>query len=96
MFIAIEHDIHDPAKFQECAGQIFPLPQDLCVHLFLPAGDLSRATCLYEAPSLERVRDFLDARLGEASTQYYFGVAEEHAIGLPAHQPELRRKQSHD
>lgn len=86
MFVAIEHDIHDPAKFQECAGQVFPLPADLHVHLFLPASDLSRATCLYETPSLERVRDFLDAGLGEASTQYYFPVAEEHAIGLPPRQ----------
>lgn len=83
MFVAIEHDIHDPAKFQECAQRIFPLPPDLHVHMFLPANDLRRATCLYEAPSLERVRDFVDAGLGESSTQYYFPVAGEHAIGLP-------------
>jgi hypothetical protein len=83
MFIAIEHDIHDPAKFQECAQQVFPLPDGLHVHHFLPAADLSRAACLYEAPNVERLRDYLDAALGDASTQRYFPVAEPHAIGLP-------------
>lgn len=84
MFIAIEHDIHDPAQFQKCADDVFPLPDDLRVHHFLPASDLSRAVCLYEAPSIERLRYFLDPALGEASSQSYFAVAEEQAIGLPA------------
>lgn len=83
MFIAIEHEIHDPRQFQECAEQVFPLPDGLHVHQFLPASDLSRAVCLYEAASVDAVRDYLDSALGTASTQRYFPVAEEHAIGLP-------------
>jgi hypothetical protein len=47
MFVVIEHDIHDAAKFQERAERAFPLPPGLHVHLFPPARDLSRATCLY-------------------------------------------------
>lgn len=84
MFIAIEHEIHDAEAFQECARRVFPLPANLDVHQFLPARDLSRAVCLYEAPSLEEVRDFLDRALAGVSTQRYFAVAEEQAIGLPA------------
>jgi hypothetical protein len=84
MFITIEHDIHDPAKFQQRAEQAFPLPAGLEVHMFLPAEDLSRATCLYEAPSLDRVRDFVDGLLGDSSTQRYVPIAEAHAMGLPA------------
>jgi hypothetical protein len=83
MFIAIEHEIHDAAKFQKCAERVFPLPEGLRVHQFLPASDLSRAVCLYEAKSVDAVREHLDAALGEASTQRYFPVAEAHAIGLP-------------
>lgn len=86
MFIAIEHDIHDAAKFQECAERVFPLPTGLHVHMFLPAKDLSRATCLYEAESLERLQDHVDGTLGASSTQYYFLVAEDHAMGLPVGQ----------
>jgi len=86
MFVAIEHDIHDPAKFQQCAEKVFPLPDDLHVHFFLPSSDLRRATCLYEAPSIERVRDFVDGALADSATQYYFPVAEDHAMGLPQRQ----------
>jgi hypothetical protein len=86
MFIAIEHEIHDPDAFRRCTEQVFPLPEDLRVHHFLPADDLSRAACLYEAPSVEHLRSYLDCALGAASTQRYFPVAEAHAIGLPPRQ----------
>ncbi len=84
MFIAIEHDIHDPQRFQQCAEQVFPLPDGLHLHQFLPATDLRKAACLYEAPSVERLQSFLDDALSDASTQRYFPVAESDAIGLPA------------
>jgi hypothetical protein len=83
MFIAIEHDIHNPESFQERGQHVFPLPDDLHVHHFLPATDLSRASCLYEAPSVDRLSNYLDGKLGDASTQRYYAVAEEVAIGLP-------------
>jgi hypothetical protein len=86
MFVAIEHEIHDPARFQECAEQVFPLPAGLHVHQFFPATDLSKAVCLYETESIDQLRDYLDRALGESSTQYYFPVAEDHAIGLPTRQ----------
>jgi hypothetical protein len=84
MFVAIEHDIQDAAKFQQRAEKAFPLPDGLHVHMFLPANDLSRAVCLYEAPSVDRVREFVDGLLGDSSRNRYFPVAEEHAIGMPA------------
>lgn len=83
MYIAILHEIHDATRFQQRAQCVFPLPNGLCVHHFLPAADLSEAACLYEAPSVEELRDYIDGTLGDASTQRYFPIAEEHAIGLP-------------
>lgn len=83
MFIAIEHTIHDAEKFQQCAKEVFPLPDDLHVHQFLPAADMSRAVCLYEAPSIDRLSEYLDSKLAPASKQEYFPVLSEHAIGLP-------------
>ena len=83
MFIAIEHTIHDPQKFQQCAEEVFPLPDDLHVHQFFPAIDMSRAVCLYEAPSIKRLSEYLDAKLNPASTQHYFPILSEQAIGLP-------------
>ena len=86
MFIAINHDIHDAATFQRRAESAMPPPDGLHVHMFLPADDLSRATCLYEASTLDSVREFVDGALGDASTNRYFPIAEDHAIGLPASQ----------
>jgi hypothetical protein len=83
MFIAIVHDIHDPDQFQARAEHVFPLPEELHVHHFLPATDLSEAVCLYEAPSVSQLRDYLDEKLGDSSTQHYFPVAERGAMGLP-------------
>jgi len=87
MFIAIEHVIHDPEGFQERGEEVFPLPEDLIVHHFFPAADFTRAACLYEAPSIDRLRGYLDGKLGDASTQRYFPVAESVAIGLPTRAP---------
>lgn len=83
MFIAIEHNIHDPEKFQQSAEKVFPLPDGLYVHHFFPATDLSRAVCLYEASSVDQLSKYLDEKLGESSTQHYFPVLGEPAIGLP-------------
>jgi hypothetical protein len=83
MFIAIIHEIHDAAKFQKCAEDVFPLPEGLRVHHFFPATDLSQAVCLYEAPSVEGVQAYLDQALGDSSTQHYFPVAAEQGIGVP-------------
>ncbi len=83
MFIAIEHDIHDPEKFQQCADEVFPLPDGLHVHQFFPASDMSRAVCLYEASSVDQLSQYLDGTLGESSTQRYFPINTKHAIGLP-------------
>lgn len=88
MFIAIKHDIHDPAKFQQRAESVFPLPDGLRLHQFLPADDLSQAVCLYEAPSVDSVSDHLESKLGEASTQRYFPVSDSHAVGLPEKEPQ--------
>jgi hypothetical protein len=36
---------------------------------------------------VDELRDYLDGKLGDSSTQRYFPVAEEHAMGLPDRVP---------
>lgn len=86
MFIAIQHQIHDPKKFQKCAENVFPLPEHLKVCQFFPSTDMKKAVCLYEAPSIEELSQYLDGKLNGASTQSYFPIMTEHAIGLPENQ----------
>lgn len=83
MFIVIDHEIHDATTFQQRAEKAFPLPSGLQVHFFLPANDFSRAVCLYEAPSVDAVRTYVDGLLGDSCTNRYVPVAEDHAMGLP-------------
>lgn len=86
MFIAIYHDIHDPDAFKQKVNSMAPPPEQLRRHQFLAATDLSRAACLWEGPSIDPLRDYIDGSLEPASTQTYFAINEERAVGLPASQ----------
>lgn len=86
MFITIQHEIYDLNWFQECAGAVFPLPNGLRFHHFLPTKDMSQAVCLYEASSVDQLRTYLDAKLDGASRQRYLPVNEDNAMGLPERQ----------
>lgn len=86
MYVAIYHEIHDVEQFKEKANAMGPPPEQLRRHQFLMATDLSQATCLWEAPSIDALRDYIDPALEPASTQTYFPVDERHAVGLPASQ----------
>lgn len=83
MYVIIQHQIHDPKVFQARAEKAFPLPDELTLHFFLPSRDFSHATCLYEAPSVERVRAHVDGVLGDCCTNSYHAVADVQAMGLP-------------
>jgi hypothetical protein len=86
MFVAIHHEIHDPALFRQKANEMAPPPGSLRRHQFLTATDLSRATCLWEAPTVDELRGYIDPALVPASTQTYFAINEERAVGLPERQ----------
>lgn len=84
MFITVLHTIHDPAAFQERGVSLTETPPTgLQPHQFLPSTDLGQAICLWEAGALEDVRGFVDGTLGDSSSQSYFTVADEYALGLP-------------
>lgn len=84
MFVAIYHQIHDVELFKQKANAMAPPPEELRRHQFFPATDLSGASCLWEAPSAEALRDYIDPALEPASTQTYLTVNEDRAAGLPA------------
>ena len=86
MFVAIYHEIHDSELWKEKVNQMAPPPESLRRHQFLTATDLTKAACLWEAPSVDELRDYIDPSLEPASTQIYFPVYEERAVGLPESQ----------
>jgi len=50
---------------------------------FYPSRDKADAFCLWEGKSLEEVRDYVDATLGDSSRNAYWEVDAEIARGLP-------------
>lgn len=86
MFVMIDHEIKNAVRFHQRVEASPPAPEGLHLHMFLPANDMSRATCLYEADSLASVRDFVEGVLGDAAVNTFVPVAADQAIGLPSRQ----------
>jgi hypothetical protein len=85
MHIVVMHRITDPEKFfsmsaEEVAGGGPPGVQG---RQFFPGTDGSTAVCLWEAPSIDALRGYLDTATEGAAENTYFEVDTERAMGLP-------------
>jgi hypothetical protein len=85
MHIVVQHRITDPEKFfsmdaEEVGGGGPPGVQGL---QFFPSKDESVAACLWEADSINTLRDYLDPATADVSENAYFEVDTERAVGLP-------------
>ena len=84
MFVVAQHKISDPAGFWSSVKQAMPnIPPDMKVHQVLPNADGSAAVCLWESDSVDKVRQLVDTSVGQFSSNSYFEVAPESAVGLP-------------
>jgi hypothetical protein len=86
MYIVVIHNISDPEKFwstAQTAADTGDIPEGLTVHSTLPDPTGTKAVCLWEASSVEPLRDYLEAAVGAVSKNQYFEVAAEKALGLP-------------
>ena len=85
MYVVAKHRINDPDRFFALAPSAAEeAPAGVYGRQFCPSRDRTEAVCLWEADSLEAVRDYLDSLAGESSENEYFEVSAEHAIGVPA------------
>ena len=85
MYIVVQHRVSDPAKFREIAKASMPnLPKGVKLHSVLPNADGSNTVCLWEAATLDAVKNLVEASVGQVSTNQYFTVDAENAVGLPA------------
>ena len=86
MYIAVVHHVKDPqAMLTRAMALTDPsnAPPGVVGRQFCPSRDLSAATCVWEAGSVAAVRDYVDSALGDASTNTYFEINTEYALGLP-------------
>ena len=86
MFIVVHHTVTD-AETAFARGQNLltgnGAPKGVRVREFYPSRDKADVVCLWEGDSLEDVRDYVDATLGDSSKNAYFEVDAANARGLP-------------
>ncbi len=83
MKVGVIHRISDPATAQSSGQPLFEPQEGMQLLQFCPSEDFSAATCIWEAESIDAVRDLVDPTLGDASEQTYYAVNTEAAVGLP-------------
>ncbi len=84
MYVVAQHTILDPEKAMEVGQALFTPPAGITLHYFLPNQDTSKAICLWEADSLETVKNLVDSTLGSTTQNEYFAVDTTKAWGLEA------------
>lgn len=85
MFVLVHHNIHQPDTFWPGAlAGLGDMPSDLTLHQCLAAEDGTRATCLWEAPSIDKVNAFIDRISGgDVVTNEYRTAENRDGIGVP-------------
>jgi hypothetical protein len=86
MYVVVHHRIKDPQEAFSRGQALLEgtdAPAGVRVREFLPSRDRTAVTCLWEAGSLEVVRKYVDAILGDSSENTWFEVDRELARGLP-------------
>jgi hypothetical protein len=86
MYVAIVHQVKDAPAFLSRGERLADpsnAPPGVVPRQFCPSTDLSTATCIWEAGSVDSARDYVDSTLGDASHNTYFEVNTEYATGLP-------------
>ena len=85
MHVVIQHRIKDPEQFfagdpeQVATGG----PAGVRGRQFFVSQDKSAAVCLWEADSVESLRDYMEGLTGESSDNTYFEVDPQISMGLP-------------
>jgi hypothetical protein len=84
MFVVVQHDIMNADTFFGAAESVVSsAPEGLKTVQFFPSNDQKKAVCLWEAPSVDSVKDYLEAKIGSSSKNTYYAVNSKMAMGLP-------------
>jgi hypothetical protein len=88
MYVLVQHSISDPAKFWNMADPRDNLPPKIKLHHTFPTPDGTRAVCIWEAESVNAVRDYLEPVVGKSSRNEYFTVENKEGFVRPSKVPE--------
>jgi hypothetical protein len=84
MLVIAQHNIQDTEKFWSSAKEVATsLPPGIKLHSVFPSMDMKIGTCLWEAPSVEDVQEFLDKNVGDVSKNFCYEVNQQASMGAP-------------
>jgi len=83
MYVIVHHRFIDPKTAFARGEKLIKMegaPTGASGLQFYPSRDGSEAVCLWEAPSVESIQDYVDATLGDSSANACFAVDAEQAF----------------
>ena len=85
MYVVVQHRITDPEKFFSMDAEEVGKggPPGVQGRQFLVSTDRSSAVCLWEADSVDSLRDYLDGLTAGAGENTYFELDTEISMGVP-------------
>ena len=84
MYFRVNHTISDPGQFWSRAQESLPnLPEGIGIHGVFPNDTMDKATCIWEANSLEHIQEYLEGKTGDVSQNDYMAINPTNAMGLP-------------
>lgn len=84
MYILVQHTISDPVNFLHHAEEANKkMPVTLKLHHTFSAADGKKAVCVWEAPSIAVVKDFLEPAVGKFGLNDYYEVPNKEGVVLP-------------
>ena len=83
MYVLVQHDISEPVGFWGKADAM-QLPPNVTLHHTFAAADGTRAACVWEAKSVDAVRDFLEEAVGRMARNTYYEVPNREGAVFPS------------
>ena len=87
MIIVVNHKINNTADFWASAQKSLPeLPADGVQRVLqvMPNADMSQATCVWEADSIESLNTYLRSKVNDWSEESYYELNAAASMGVPA------------
>ncbi len=85
MIIVVNHKVNNPQEFWASAQRSLPeLPADGVQRIIqvMPNQDMTEATCVWEADSIEKLDSYLRSKVYDWSKETYHEVNTANAMGL--------------
>ena len=84
MYIVVNHEISDTTRFWATAqSATADLPEGVKVIHTLPSPDGRKAVCVWEADSVDAVRNFLDPATAGMARNTYFESLNKEGMAMP-------------